>query len=102
MSLLSTDMHEPLGDDDPSKNNKPYGKVILTLFQNYKPLFQNCNCFLYWCLIYYRRDMSNILPHIIQKDSRILSLYLNDIDICKFFVGGKLCSCLNSKENSRS
>ena len=42
MSLLSTDMHEPFGDDDdPSKNNKPYGKVILTLFQNYKPLFQN-------------------------------------------------------------
>ena len=44
MSLLSTDMHEPFGDDDPSENNKPYGKVILTLFQNYKPLFQNCNC----------------------------------------------------------
>ena len=34
-------MHEPFGDDDPSKNNKPYGKVILTLFQNYNPLFQN-------------------------------------------------------------
>ena len=48
MSLLSTDMHEPFGDDDPSKNNKPYGKVILTLFQNYKPLFQNRNCVLFW------------------------------------------------------
>ena len=47
MSLLSTDMHEPFGDDDPSKNNKPYGKVILTLFPNYKQLFQNCNCVLY-------------------------------------------------------
>ena len=98
MSLLSTDMHEPFGDDDPSKNNKPYGKVILTLFQNYKPLFKNCNCVLFWS----STCMSNILPYIILKDSRILSLYLNDIDICKFFVGGKLCSCLNSKENSRS
>ena len=68
MSLLSTDMHEPFGDDDPSKNNKPYGKVILTLFQNYKPLFSNCNCVLFWSLIQCRREtmcMSNILPYMI-------------------------------------
>ena len=61
-------MHEPFGDDDPSKNNKPYGKVILTLFQNYKPLFWNCNCVLFWSLIQCRREtmcMSNILPYMI-------------------------------------
>ena len=64
MSLLSTDMHEPFGDDDPSKNNKPYGKVILTLFQNYQPLFQNCNCFLYWSLIQCRREINVYVKYI--------------------------------------
>ena len=64
MSLLSTDMHEPFGDDDPSKNNKPYGKVILTLFQNCKPLFQNCNCVLFWSLIQCRRESNVYVKYI--------------------------------------